>query len=393
MEKTTRYKSICHSYYLVFGMFGLGLMPALIKNVEETFGFTHARMGLWMGLSSICFSMAALLGGAFYDRWGAGMAMSGVLVLSAVAAVCIAFAPVAGAVVAALLFFNFANGMGSFVNPLVGRFYRRDHARGINLLHAFQGLGRLLGPVVVWLCLLVTGRWQSTFLVAAGAFTVWLVVAFVGFRDLSLHHPVPPAPHPERKGPARRPDLTLLLGLSGFIFYVGCEVVLIIWSPNFLESEAGFPKSQALLALTLLVAGMTATRLILGLIRRVARVKFVICSVAVSIAALLFLTNASSALWLQPAAFLLGASIGGLWPYLMAAVFDYRRHQQGSLTGMVMISGAAGAFLFLAVTGKMADAYGLGKALLIAPVLAVIYAAVYCAFCLVSRNKGDCPCD
>jgi fucose permease len=268
-------------------MFGLGLMPALIKNVEETFGFTHARMGLWMGLSSICFSMAALLGGAFYDRWGAGMAMSGVLVLSAVAAVCIAFAPVAGAFVAALLFFNFANGMGSFVNPLVGRFYRRDHARGINLLHAFQGLGRLLGPVVVWLCLLVTGRWQSTFLVAAGAFTVWLVVAFVGFRDLSLHHPVPPAPHPERKGPARRPDLTLLLGLSGFIFYVGCEVVLIIWIPNFLESEAGFPKSQALLALTLLVAGMTATRLILGLIRRVARVKFVICSVAVSIAALL----------------------------------------------------------------------------------------------------------
>ncbi len=386
MEKTTRYKSVCHSYYLVVGMFGLGLMPALIKNVEEAFGFTHARMGLWMGLASVFFSMAALLGGALYDRWSARVVMNWVLVLSAVAAVCIAFAPVAGAFVAALLFFYFANGMGSFVNPLVGRFCRRDQARGINLLHAFQGLGRLLGPVAVWLCLLVTGRWQPTFLVAAGAFAVCLVLASVGFRDLPPH---PPVPHPERKASsARRPDLTLLLGLSGFAFYVGCEAVLVTWIPNFLESEAGFGKFQALLALTLLMAGMTAMRLLLGLRRRVFGAKFIICSVAVSVAALLCLTNVSSALWLQPAAFLLGASIGGLWPYLMAEVFDYRRHQQGALTGVVMISGAAGAFLFLAVTGKMADAYGLGKALLIAPACAIIYAIIYCTFRQISRKKA-----
>ena len=392
MEKTTRYKSICHSYYLVFGMFGVGLMPALIKNVEEAFGFTHSRMGLWMGTSCVFFSMAALLGGALYDRWGGRVVMSWVLALSAVAAVCIAFAPVAGTFVAALLFFYFANGMGSFVNPLVSRFYQRDHqTRGISLLHAFQGLGRLLGPVAVWLCLLATGRWQSVFLVAAGAFAVWLVLAFVGFRDLPLH---PPVPHPERKASAaRRPDLTLLLGLSGFVFCTGCEAVLITWIPNFLESEADFGKSQALLALTLLMAGMTATRLVLGLRRRVAGVRFIICSVAATVATLLCLTNASSALQLYPAAFLLGASIGGFWPYMVAAVFDYRRHQQGALTGMLMISGSVGAFLFLAAAGKTADVFSLGKALLIAPVLAIIYAAVYCAFRLASRNKGDCPRD
>ena len=389
MEKTTRYKFLCHSYYLVFGMLGIGILPALIKDFEDTFGFTHAQMGLQMGVASVLFSVAALVGGVFYDRYGARVVMNWTLALCAIAALCIAGAPTAVVFVPALLFLQFANGLGSCVNAFVGRIYRQDRTRGISLLHAFQGIGRFLGPMVVWGCLAVGGHWRWSFVVAAAAFVVWFGLFFFWFRNFPAHLTASPPPSAGGKGGiANLLDWRLLLGLSGFTFGIGCEGVLINWMRNFLQMEAGFPRNQALLALTLLMAGMMATRLLLGLRRAGAGAGFIVCSAALTVAMLLGLTRVTNVFWLQPMAFLLGAAIGGMWPCLAGALFDYRPHRQGTLTGLILIFSSAGAMLFIPTAGKIGDAYGLGKALLIAPACAIIYAIIYCTFRLVSRKKA-----
>ena len=48
MDSTARQKAVCHSYYVVFGMLGIGMLPPLVKSIEEAFGFTHTQMGLFL---------------------------------------------------------------------------------------------------------------------------------------------------------------------------------------------------------------------------------------------------------------------------------------------------------------------------------------------------------
>jgi len=40
MNIRTRYKAICHFYYFAFGLVGLGILPAVVRGIEDTYGFS-----------------------------------------------------------------------------------------------------------------------------------------------------------------------------------------------------------------------------------------------------------------------------------------------------------------------------------------------------------------
>ena len=144
---TQRARILCHTYYFVFGMVGAGLVPALEKNFEDTFGFSHSRMGLLIGVSMFCFSTCSVIAGTIYDRIGARLLMVCSMVLTAISALVIAGCSTAATFSVAFVFFYLALGIGMVINPLVGRLYAERPSRGINILHGFQGVGRIMTPL------------------------------------------------------------------------------------------------------------------------------------------------------------------------------------------------------------------------------------------------------
>ena len=92
MDIKTRYKAMCHSYYVLFGMVGIGILPGLIKNFEDTYGLSHTQIGTLMGIGSILNVVCSLIAGLLYDRYGAHSVLLWTMALYAFSALSISAA-------------------------------------------------------------------------------------------------------------------------------------------------------------------------------------------------------------------------------------------------------------------------------------------------------------
>lgn len=383
-----RDKFVCHGYYVLFGMVGTGLMPALVKSFEDAYDLSHRDMGLVTGVTAVILAWAAYVGGAWYDRRGARSVLSATMVLCSFSAVGMFFVSSTLPFILALIAFQFSNGLGAVVNPVVGQLYGAHRTRGMNLLHGFQGVGRALAPVLVMVCLELTEKWQVSFLASAGLFAVWFFVVQLGLSKESAA-PATPADDAARtvSVASMLRDRTLLVGITGFVFLSGCEISLITWIPDFLEAEAKFSKSQALTSLTFMMAGYTTIRFCLGAVRGRVSVRTVAVGILLLVATFLVIVNAGHRHVVYGSCFLLGLSFGAYWPSTAAAVYDYAASGHGKITGFLNIASTVGALAFVSLVGWLGDVFGLRYALFLAPACAGAYAALYLAFTRMARKS------
>jgi len=379
-------KAICHSYYLLFGLVGVGLLPPLVKSFEDSYGISHTTMGIVLGVGAVVLALASLGVGVWYDRRGGRAALSATMLLCAVSALGIYFTRSVVAFVALLLAFHLANGLGSVVSPLVAKLYAEERTRGMNLLHAFQGVGRLLAPMLVAACIALSGQWRAAFVVSAVLFGIWFPLVWFGLKETpqvrSRQH------HDTSFGAiAALHDRVVMLGVAGFFVLSGCEMTLMTWLPNFLESETQFGKTEALTALTAMMLGYTAIRIVLGLRRSRVTSLHIALSAIVLAAAFSLATKVSDQYLLYCLAFLMGLCFGPYWPSLAAAIYDYIPWGHGTLTGLFGIGSTTGAFVFVSAVGVLGDIVSLRYGLLIAPVCGILFAIAYYACEVLARRN------
>jgi len=380
-------KAICHSYYLLFGLVGLGLLPPLIKSFEDSYQISHTTMGIVLGVGAVVMSLASLGAGAWYDRQGGRAPLSATMAFCAALALGIYFAQSVVPFIVLLLAFHIANGLGAVVNPLVAKLYAGERARGMSLLHAFQGVGRLLAPMLVAACITLSGQWRAAFVVSAILFGIWFALVWFGLKETpqQVRNPQEHGSSFDAVGVLR--DRVVVLGTTGFFFLSGCELNLMTWLPNFLESETQFGKTDALTALTAMMLGYTAIRLVLG-VRQSRVTNLHIASSAIVLAAAFWLvTKVGDPYLLYSLAFLIGLCFGPYWPALAAVVYDYIPSGHGTLTGLLNIAGTAGAFVFVSAVGVLGDIVGLRYGLLIAPVCGILFATAYCTCEVLARRN------
>ncbi len=282
---------------------------------------------------------------------------------------------------------NIANGLGVVVNPLVAKLYDTERARGINLLHAFQGVGRLLAPMLVAACIGLGGQWRTAFVVSAILFGIWFVLVWFGLKETpqQVGNPQEHGSSFDVVGALR--DRVVVLGIAGFFFLAGCELNLMTWLPNFLKSETHFGKTDALTALTAMMIGYTAIRLVLGVRRLRFAGSHIAASAIVLAAAFWLVTKVGDRYLLYSVALLMGLCFGPYWPSLAAAVYDHAPSGHGTLTGLFNVGGTACAFVFVSAVGVLGDIVGLRHALLIAPVCGILFAIAYCTCEVLARRN------
>ena len=387
MDAKARCKALCHSYYMVCGAAGGVLFP-LVKSFEDTYDISHAQMGTLMGFGSALMGVSTMVVGHIYDRKGPRVVMSLGTLLWALSALAISGASTALSFAIALLVFRFFGGFGNVINAVTGQLYEEARTQGLNLLHAFMAVGKLLSPMLVAVCIWVSGGWNVVFMVSAILLAIWSLLLFLGLKD------APVAPHADSaesfnlsQAVRSLSNLPVLLGSVGFMFGVGTEMTILVWLPNFLEREAGFAKAQALLALTFVLLGYAVIRTFLGLRHKGAGSGVIACLTFLLLISLFLVTRAQNSTALYVFSFLLGVSFGPYWPSLAAKMFDCVPSGHGVITGLCVISSSAGSCLFVSLAGWLGDAYSLRHALMIAPLCGIIYAAIYGSLSRLMRKR------
>ena len=379
----SRERIYCQSYSLVFGLLGIGLVPGLVKPFENTFELSHTQMGTVLAAAAFCSSVAAVLFGTLADRYGSPRVLATGMAVSALAALGLSGAPGLWLATAALLVFHAGNGSYGVINSFTFTLYGDRQTQGLNLLHALQGVGRLLAPLLIALTIGMTGDWHP---VLVASFAVHALFIFL------FHAAAEPARHEPQKRPSVGARFGLLahghvlLGMAAFVLLSGCELTIITWLSAFLEAEGGLSQEKALGCLTLMMTGYAAIRFLIGFVRINVGAAFVVACALGNVVGYSLLVSTRQPPLLYSACVIWGLSFGCFWPSTASLLLQKLPGGKGLLAGLFSFSSTVGAVVFMSLAGWLADLYSLRSALVISPVSAVLFVAIYVFFCVSGRR-------
>ncbi|HEY7125883.1 MAG TPA: MFS transporter [Ktedonobacterales bacterium] len=231
----------------------------------------------------------------------------------------------------------------------------------LNYLHAFYGIGALIGPALASLILAASWTWNSVYIIWVSVGMVALVGFWFVFREPAFD---------ENKKAAKEPGNVLALALRlrvvwigalFLLFYVGSEVSLGSWSYTFLTEQRHLPTLFSGWAVSGYWFGLTVGRLTLARLAERGGGKRLIqgclVGVAVGIVLIWFAPDgavAAAGLWIA------GFSLGPIFPTTIAIMSTLVPSRLlPSAIGFLASLGSMGAALFPWLAGNLAQQFGL----------------------------------
>jgi fucose permease len=323
--------------YAAFVLIGLtaGASGVLLLAQMGDYGVDRPAIGITFFTGAIGFVLAGLSNGALIGRLGIRMALAvggGAYVL---ASLYLATRPPFAAFVAVPLVSGYATGvLESVLNVYLAAL--PDATTLLNRLHAFFGVGALLGPLLAaWI--VSAASWRTVSLVLAVA-CVPLIAGFLaaypgrpaaraaeasGVVEAAGTAPLSgtaPGSSGSLLGAALR-DPSVLLGAAMLAVYVGTELGVGSWGFGYLVQARGMPRPLAGYAISGYWLGLTAGRFLIS----PAAGRIGATEVGMMYACLAGVIGTAALAWLSPAAvlasaalLLLGFFLGPVFPTTMA---------------------------------------------------------------------------
>ena len=232
----------------------------------------------------------------------------------------------------------------------------------LNYLHAFYGIGALLGPLIASTILAIRWGWNTVYILWIGMSLVLLIGFQLVFREQNIS---------QREDTATRPESNVLLAALSvpmvwiaalfMLIYVGAEVSVGSWTYSFLTEERHAPILLAGWMVSGYWIGLTLGRLTLARVTlRIGSERLILgCLVGVVIGALfvwLLPVYAVSAVGLG----LIGFSFGPIYPTTIALISDRVSGRiLPSVIGFMVSLGSIGAAICPWLAGLLAQRFGL----------------------------------
>jgi MFS family permease len=355
--------------FLVFGVFA-GTWAVAAVDVERTFGLTDAQLGLLLAGGIAAATGIAAFGGALTDRWGAGAALAGALVLWGAL---LAFASGAPTVALFAPFFIVALAAGGMVdvvmNIVAADALAPEPARLVRFHGLFNGAA-VLGAAVTGVALDVGVSWR----------VVWLGIAIVAGLTAALvrtsNVPEPPrADHPSMVRAVaglRHEGLLVLASVFGAAAMI--EGGIATWGILYLRAHLGLGVLAGVSAYIVGESLATLARIGGGPIVRTLGTRRAV-TLGGLLAALGIGTEALCGNAAVAAAGLAVAAVGisVVWPLLLADVNNEARHPALAIGG-VTACGYLGMVAGPPLVGLVSSAFGLRTGLLVLAAIAMFVA-------------------
>lgn len=377
---------------LVFAMFAMFAMttdsvgtviPEIIR--EFDLGLTAGGSFQYATMSGIALSAISL--GFLADRLGRKATILIGLVLFGVSSA--AFAAGHGFLFFVVLLFFSGVGIGIFkagALALIGDLSRstRDHARTMNLIEGFFGVGAIIGPAIVAYLVQVGASWKGIYIIAAV-----LCAALVIASGLAKF----PQPNIARVEPARPGEAMRLAGDPTALFfgvalmlYVAAEAAVYVWAPTYLAGYEGEWAPLAAYAVSIFFVLRAVGRFLGSWLLTHLDWSRVLLVCSGGVAALFWVAVAGgrgAAIFALPAS---GLFMSVLYPTINStgiSCFDKGRH--GSVAGLLLFFTCLSAVFAPLAMGAMGDLLGDSKyAVLLGAIVATLLVG-QCAWNLAHR--------
>lgn len=257
----------------------------------------------------------------------------------------------------------------------------------MNLVHMFFSVGALVSPVVVGVLLNAFDSWRPVFWLTMAPTAVLLFLAWKapfprtgrsGASAASM--PAPPVRRPAGGGAIRDilRNRSVLVGSVVLFLYVGAEIAVSDWIVLYLQKQLGLGILASSSGLTILWAGLLVGRYLNSLLARSRSGRQLVLAAGVlGVISGLCLLAARSVLPAFVCLFLLGLSMSGVFPIVMAELNSRDPSRSGRVTGVLAVAASLGAVVFVPIAGAAAEAVGLKFALGIPAVLMGIVGVLY----------------
>ena len=287
--------------------------------------------------------------------------------------------------------FAFILGLGggavdAGLNTYVALHYK---ARAMNFLHAFWGIGTLIGPFLLSYFFSQGISWRAGY-VSVGS--VQMAVFVIILLTLPLWKKVPDE-NPVT-GSAKKDDtsnITMLRrkgvkpALLGFFSYCSMEQTAMLWAATYLVTARGFSEGSAATAAGLFFWGITMGRIISGLIADklgdslMIRISHI--TILISIVLLLALPSSLSAL----ALFLIGMGCGPIYPAMLHQTpFYFGREHASRVMGLEMTA----AYISCAAIPPLFGIIGRHTTMAIMPFWMLFFLALNVVSIELKKRKG-----
>jgi len=364
-------------------MFGMALITlgSVQPSLREKFSLGDAGSGTLFSIMPIGILVGSLVFGPACDKYGYKIVLSLSGLLFCLGIEGIAFADNLSLLKLCIFLFGLGGGaINGATNAVVSDISKTEKGANLSLLGIFFGLGSLGMPLLIGLLKDKLGF--DLILGCVGAFA-FIVTTF--FLLLKFPSPKQKQGFPLRKSLSLISDKVLLL-ISFFLFFQSSfEAIVNNWTPLYLVDQLKMDTADAILALTMYVAGLTGMRILLGSVfRKLDGVKIMFVSLFSILAGLILLRLSHSA---EPAIYgliLLGVGLSAGFPIMLGLVGSRFTQMPGTAFSIALVIALIGNILINYIAGAVAERFGVNSILSLAFIeLAGMF--ILCIF--IGRNK------
>jgi len=364
-------------------MFGMALITlgSVQPSLREKFSLDDADSGMLFSIMPIGILVGSLLFGPACDKYGYKIVLSISGVLFCLGIEGIAFADTMPLLKFCIFLFGLGGGaINGATNAVVSDISETEKGANLSLLGIFFGLGSLGMPLLIGL--LKDRLGFDLILGTVGAFTFIITVFFLLIKF--------PAPRQKQGFPLRQSlslikDKILLLIAFFLFFQSSFEAIINNWTPLYLVDQLKMNTADAILALTMYVAGLTGMRILLGSIfRKMDGIKIMFVSLFSILAGLILLKLShypASAIY---GLILLGVGLSAGFPIMLGFVGNRFTQMPGTAFSIALVIALLGNILINYIAGIVAGKFGINSIISLAFIeLAGMF--ILCIF--ISRNK------
>ena len=370
------------SWVFLSGMIGTGLVGPNRSSIESEFALSHAKFGLVVAAIQVTASFLALLLGPRLRRWGSYRVLMLGLAIQSVGFASIFFIHQAAGLVLGWALVNFGTVLGAVTNNISMHLWPNNARKGVTLLHAWNGTGKIAGPLLVAGCLAL--GWRTSFL-AVGLLTGVVLLTFYLVRNRTGVIPEQVA----RDASSRRAEVWrnpfYWLSILPFAMIAGGEAAFVTLLPVWLEKGQGYSPQAASLLLTVHLSGLASGRFLTGALNeRIGNNTIIAGCLATGVFVFPVMLYAHP--WaLYPALYLMGFMFSSTWPTTYAQVARFHSGQRDMLAYGSSVANVLGISGCVLISSWIAD-QSLRWSLLFGPSVLWLFGLIYYTTRLSARQ-------
>ena len=353
--------------------FESGGYQASLWSIGQSYDLTIASMGMFAAVELLADMLAPILLGGWADHVGKTKSMLTMLVLQLVATAAVWFSREGMWFLVAMFVLGLTTSALQFIAiATCADAYPRSGDKKIGYLTSMYALGAVVSPLVVAFYLDAGLDWRLLFLLLGLGSA--LALAGVALSGAEPREEAPAARTGEgAHGHFVLPAILLLCVIMAI--YVGFENGFAFFVDTLFTDV--FHASTGKLALSLYWAVMIPARVLVGYFARHARKILLGAVITIPCVALMVAFAPSSELVLALCV-PLGLASGAIYPCVLTTMIPFAGKRTATAAGMITAATGIGGFSFTALTGLVADQWGLQAALgVLAGFFVIALAAVF----------------